>query len=112
MTSHRIEPIRTAAVALAVLALVTPFTPASPRPAGAQDADAANVRQFSEESPVPEVRDALARIGASGQVRSVAIDFLTPQEVNRVRKDLMPRLALNLYAGKLASLFSRRPASA
>ncbi len=34
-----------------------------------------------------------------GEVRSVAINFVTQQEVDRVRKDLMPRLGLNLYAG-------------
>src|SRR5262249_38997556 len=35
-----------------------------------------------------------------GQIRSVAIDFVTQAEVDRVRKDLMPRLGLNLYAGE------------
>jgi hypothetical protein len=34
-----------------------------------------------------------------GEVRSVAIDLQNPAEVDRVRKDLMPRLGLNLYAG-------------
>ena len=34
-----------------------------------------------------------------GQVRSVAIDLKSPAEVDRVRKELMPRLGLNLYAG-------------
>jgi hypothetical protein len=35
-----------------------------------------------------------------GEVRSVAINFLSPTEVDRIRKDLMPRLGLNLYAGQ------------
>src|SRR4029453_13971476 len=34
-----------------------------------------------------------------GEVRSVAIDLDSPAEVDRVRKELMPRLGLNLYAG-------------
>jgi len=35
-----------------------------------------------------------------GEVRSIAINFLSQDEVTRVRKDLMPRLGLNLYAGE------------
>jgi hypothetical protein len=35
-----------------------------------------------------------------GEVRSIAINFLTGPEVQRVRQDLMPRLGLNLYAGE------------
>jgi hypothetical protein len=34
-----------------------------------------------------------------GEVRSVAINLNSREEVDRVRKDLMPRLGLNLYAG-------------
>ena len=34
-----------------------------------------------------------------GEVRSVAIDFITPKEVKDVLEKLMPRLGLNLYAG-------------
>jgi hypothetical protein len=35
-----------------------------------------------------------------GEVRSIAINFLTGPEVQRVRQELMPRLGLNLYAGE------------
>jgi hypothetical protein len=35
-----------------------------------------------------------------GEIRSVAINFLSQPEVDRIRKDLMPRLGLNLYAGQ------------
>jgi ABC-type antimicrobial peptide transport system permease subunit len=35
-----------------------------------------------------------------GEVRSIAINFLSQQEVDKIRKDLMPRLGLNLYAGQ------------
>ena len=34
-----------------------------------------------------------------GDIRSIAIDFITPQEVKMVLEKLMPRLGLNLYAG-------------
>ena len=34
-----------------------------------------------------------------GEIRSIAIDFITPKEVQHVLEDLMPRLGLNLYAG-------------
>jgi len=33
------------------------------------------------------------------EIRSIAIDFVTPEETKRVLQDLMPRLGLNLYAG-------------
>jgi ABC-type antimicrobial peptide transport system permease subunit len=35
-----------------------------------------------------------------GDVRGIAINFLSQDEVTKVRKDLMPRLGLNLYAGE------------
>jgi hypothetical protein len=35
-----------------------------------------------------------------GEVRSIAINFLSQKEVDRIRKELMPRLGLNLYAGQ------------
>ncbi len=35
-----------------------------------------------------------------GEVRSVAINFASQKEVDRIRKELMPRLGLNLYAGQ------------
>ena len=35
-----------------------------------------------------------------GEIRSIAIDFVTPEEVKTVLEKLMPRLALNLYAGQ------------
>ncbi|HUV04412.1 MAG TPA: FtsX-like permease family protein [Armatimonadota bacterium] len=38
-------------------------------------------------------------VNLGGEIRSVAIDFVTPEEVNMVLKKLMPRLGLNLYAG-------------
>jgi hypothetical protein len=38
-------------------------------------------------------------INLGAQVQSVAIDFVTPQEVKHVLEDLMPRLGYNLYAG-------------
>ena len=38
-------------------------------------------------------------INLGGEIRSIAIDFVTPEEVNTVLKKLMPRLGLNLYAG-------------
>lgn len=34
-----------------------------------------------------------------GEIRSIAIDFVTPEEVKQVLEKLMPRLGLNLYAG-------------
>src|SRR5262249_19468076 len=34
-----------------------------------------------------------------GEVRSVAINFVSQAEVDKIRKELMPRLGLNLYAG-------------
>lgn len=40
-----------------------------------------------------------------GEVRSIAINFLTGPEVQRVRKELMPRLGLNLYAGEQGRTF-------
>ncbi|MCC6445468.1 MAG: FtsX-like permease family protein [Armatimonadetes bacterium] len=33
------------------------------------------------------------------EIRSIAIDFVTPEEVKNVLQNLMPRLGLNLYAG-------------
>jgi Zn-dependent metalloprotease len=74
MTSHQIERIRTAAVAIALVALVTPLVPASPR---AEDPGVPAIRQFSEESPIPEVRDALARIQSNGRLRRVRVDKRT-----------------------------------
>ncbi|UCH34892.1 MAG: M28 family peptidase [Armatimonadota bacterium] len=38
-------------------------------------------------------------INLGAQVQSVAIDFVTPEEVKHVLRDLMPRLGFNLYAG-------------
>src|SRR5262249_2063703 len=35
-----------------------------------------------------------------GEVRSVAINFVSQAEVDKIRKELMPRLGLNLYAGQ------------
>jgi len=39
-------------------------------------------------------------MNAGGEVRSVGINFTSQSEVDRIRKDLMPRLGLNLYAGQ------------
>ncbi|HIE53290.1 MAG TPA: FtsX-like permease family protein [Armatimonadetes bacterium] len=39
-------------------------------------------------------------INFGGDLRSVAIDFVTPEEVKRVLRKLMPRLGFNLYAGQ------------
>jgi hypothetical protein len=41
--------------------------------------------------------DLAVTLGA--KVQSVAVDFVTPQEVKRILKELMPRLGFNLYAG-------------
>lgn len=38
-------------------------------------------------------------VNLGGEIRSVAINFVTKEEVNTVLKKLMPRLGLNLYAG-------------
>ncbi len=38
-------------------------------------------------------------INLGGEIRSIAIDFVTPTEVKSVLEKLMPRLGLNLYAG-------------
>ncbi len=38
-------------------------------------------------------------INLGGEIRSIAIDFVTPKEVQTVLDKLMPRLGLNLYAG-------------
>jgi len=38
-------------------------------------------------------------LNLGGKVQSVAIDFVTAEEVHRVLKELMPRLGYNLYAG-------------
>ncbi|HEY3282699.1 MAG TPA: FtsX-like permease family protein, partial [Armatimonadota bacterium] len=42
--------------------------------------------------------DTLLNMG--GEVRSVAMNFATSQEVEKVLKDLMPRIGLNLYGGQ------------
>jgi hypothetical protein len=39
-------------------------------------------------------------LNLGGEVRSIAINFLSGPEVQRVRQELMPRLGLNLYAGE------------
>jgi len=39
-------------------------------------------------------------INMGGEVRSIAINFVKPQEVQSVLDNLMPRLALNLYGGQ------------
>jgi len=38
-------------------------------------------------------------INLGGEIRSIAINFVTAREVNAVLQKLMPRLGLNLYAG-------------
>lgn len=38
-------------------------------------------------------------INLGGEIRSIAINFVTPEEVKEVLDKLMPRLGLNLYAG-------------
>ncbi|MDO8589546.1 MAG: M28 family peptidase [Armatimonadota bacterium] len=35
-----------------------------------------------------------------GEIRSIAVDFVTPTEVEKALDNLMPRLALNIYAGQ------------
>ena len=38
-------------------------------------------------------------LNMGGSVRSIAINFVTPQQVQGVLENLMPRLGLNLYGG-------------
>lgn len=44
-------------------------------------------------------------LNMGGTLRSVAIDLVTAEEVRKVLGDLMPRLALNMYAGEKNKIF-------
>lgn len=67
---------------------------------GSQSAESAGFREYLHLAPDQTVvlpYETLINMG--GTLRSVAIDFATPKEVNNVLQLLMKRLGFNLYAG-------------